>query len=734
MKKLLALLTSFIILITSVFADEGMWVPLFLKDYVYDQMRAKGLKLTPEQIYSINHSSLKDAIMIFGGGCTAELISPEGLIITNHHCGYSAIVNHSTVEHDYLTNGFWAMSKAEELPNPGLTVTFLVYMEDVTDKILPSIPDNITEKERQQRIAQIINHITDSVSAHWDNKYQVIIKPFFYGNQYIMLVNQVYKDVRLVGAPPSAIGKFGGETDNWMWPRHTGDFSLFRIYANRNNEPAEYSPDNVPLRPKKYLKISLKGYKPGDFTMVFGYPGRTQEYIPSYGVDYVLNMEDPARIKIRQAKLDVLMPALNESPETRLMYAKDVARIANGWKKWIGETKGLRRLAVIKQKKEFETKFRQWTQTPQGAKYKGILEKYKEVYSSMKKYQKANIYFYETIYTTNIFRYARTINSILEKLAQADDKNSFNNEKEHLLKAIKDFLENHRLYVEKRITDKMINFYYNDLDKEFIPQSMQQVIAKSKLLASSLDDTQNLLNIGSSYYLFKASYFTNPERIRKIADKLTLKNYPKYRHDLENDILIRLFTDLMNIYTEKIYPQISSFRMTLDSLNRLYMKAQMEFQKDKVFYPDANFTLRIAYGTIGGYKPRDAVQYSYFTTLSGVIEKDDPDIYDYKVPERLKELYEKKDYGPYADEDGSLHVCFIANNHTTGGNSGSPVLNANGELIGVNFDRTWESTMSDLKYDPDRCRNISLDIRYALFLIDKYAGASHLIKEMDIVR
>ncbi len=715
-------------------ADEGMWVPMFLKNYVYDKMQALGLKLTPEQIYSINHSSLKDAVMIFGGGCTAELISPEGLLITNHHCGYSAIVNHSTVEHDYLTNGFWAMSKTEELPNPGLTVTFLVYMEDVTDKILPYIPDNITEAQRQQQISNISKKITDSVKRYWNYKYDAEIQPFFYGNQYIMLVTQTYKDVRLVGAPPSAIGKFGGETDNWMWPRHTGDFSLFRIYADRNNEPAEYSPDNVPYRPKKFFKISLKGYNPGDFTMVFGYPGHTQEYIPSYGIEYIQNLVDPTRIKIRQAKLDILMPALNESPATRLMYAKEVSRIANGWKKWIGETKGLRRLAVLKEKRDFEKGFEQWTQTTEGQKYKGLLQAYKDVYKQMEPVAKANIYFYETIYTTNVFRYARSINKILRQMDTAEDEQTFNNLRDKLIRTVNSFIQNHRLYVEKAITDRMIDFYYKDLDKQYIPTSLVTVIQKSNDLPGYLAQARNLLQTGSSFYLFTASQFLNTSRLTKILENLTLKNYPKYQHEFNNDILITLYRDLAKIYEEKIYPNMSYYQLKLDSLNRLYMKAQMTFDKEKHFYPDANFTLRVAYGTIGGYQPRDAVEYNYFTTLDGVIEKDDPDIYDYKVPDRLKELYEKKDYGQYADKDGTLHVCFIANNHTTGGNSGSPVINANGELIGVNFDRTWESTMSDLKYDPDRCRNISLDIRYALFLIDKYAGAHHLIDEMVLVK
>jgi len=733
MKKIVSLILSILIWFIT-FADEGMWVPLFLKNYVYNEMKALGLKLTPEQIYSINHSSLKDAVMIFNRGCTAELISPQGLILTNHHCGYSLIVNHSTVEKDYLTNGYWARSKAEELPNPGVTVSFLVYMEDVTDKILPYIPENITEKKRQETINILASQIIDSVQKHWNNKYEVQIKPFFYGNQYIMIVSQVYKDVRLVGAPPSAIGKFGGETDNWMWPRHTGDFSLFRIYANRNNEPAEYSADNIPYRPKKFFKISLKGYDEGDFTMVFGYPGRTQEYIPSYGVEHILNIVNPSRIKIRQAKLDILLPALNENSQTRLLYAKQVSRIANGWKKWKGETKGLRQLAVLKEKRNFEKRFLEWTNTKQGQKYKDLLDEYKSIYKVIQPFAKANIYFYETVYTNNIYKYARSLDKLIENMSTSYSNEEFEKYKKELLSTVNNFIKNHRLYIEKKITDRMLDFYYNDLNQEFIPNSLIKVINESQKLPHFLANSKDLLQTGNSFYLFNSSIFLNTKLLTKIYNNLTYKDFSKYKKDLKNDILINLTNDLTDVYYNKISPKYSYYQLKLDSLNRLYMQAIMNFNKDKHFYPDANFTLRISYGTIGGYIPRDAIKYSYYTTLAGVIEKDDPDIYDYKVPDKLKQLYQNKDYGPYADKDGNMHVCFIANNHTTGGNSGSPVINVNGELIGLNFDRTWESTMSDIKYSAERCRNIMVDIRYVLFIIEKYAGAKHLIEEMELVK
>ncbi len=719
---LIALLLSLITL-----ADEGMWVPLFLKGYPIEQMKAKGFKLTAEDIYSINHSSLKDAVMQFGGGCTASIISPDGLILTNHHCGYSAIVNHSTVEHDYLTNGFWAPTMKDELPNPGLTVTFLIYMEDVTDKILSKLPQDLTERERRMIIKQITDFIVDSVEAHWKGKYDASVEPFYYGNQYILIVTQTFRDVRLVGAPPSAIGKFGGETDNWMWPRHTGDFSLFRIYANKDNEPADYSPDNIPYRPKKYLKISLKGYKPGDFTMVFGYPGHTQEYVPSYTVDNVMNLIDPVRIKIRQAKLDVLMPALNESPETRLMYAKQVARIANGWKKWQGEIKGLRRLQAIKKKKQFEEKFEKWTQTPEGAPYKGLLNRYKQVYKKYSTFQKAFYYYVEAVYYTELFQYAGRINKLMNELANAQTAKDFDQIKNKIIKQAKNYADKHKAHIERRLVNKVMDLYINDLDRQFVPD----------ILIELRDQAQKpelkFFGLGVGDMLFNNSIFLNPQILSKTLAGLKPKKSDKKIQELKNDDLLKLYNALTDNFRTLTQPQISQMRLTLDSLNRVYMKAQMLFQPDKHFYPDANFTLRVAFGTVGGYKPRDAVYYDYYTTLEGIIEKDDPDIYDYNVPEKLKQLYEKKDYGPYADKDGKMHVCFIANNHTTGGNSGSPVLDAEGNLIGLNFDRTWESTMSDLMYDPDRCRNIMVDIRYILFLIDKYAGAKRLIDEMEFV-
>ena len=717
----------FVILVVLIFktvlADEGLWVPLFLKGYPISQMQVRGLKLSAKDIYDINHASLKDAVVQFGRGCTGSIISDQGLLITNYHCGYSFIVRHSTVKNDYLTNGFWASSMQEELPNPGLTATFLIYMEDVTDKILSKVQENLTEKQRIDLIDFLIKHIVDSVENHFNHKYEAQVKPFFYGNQYILIVTQTFRDIRLVAAPPSSIGKFGGETDNWIWPRHTGDFSIFRIYANKNNEPADYSPDNIPYRPKKSLKISLKGYNRGDFVMVIGFPGYTYEYVPSYVIANVLNIIDPNRIKIRQAKLDVLLPALNENNKTRLMYASKVARIANGWKKWKGEVYGLRRLSVLKRKKLFEHKFQNWANTYKNGKYKNLLKSYRNLVDQSAQYQKAYDYFIEIVYLNDVFNLAKKIEKKLEQLRIARSDQAFSRIKDDLTRTLKAFYKNHNLKIERKILNKTLNLYIKDLDGNFVPQELISLDQKAKS-AQCLYLTPQIGDV-----LFSESVFLNQDKALKLIENLNKNSLKK----LENDVLINLYLEFYRIFRYRILQQMSVFQLKNDSLNRLYMKAQMEFEPDKPFYPDANLTMRISYGTIEPYRPKDAVLYNYFTTLRGVVEKNDSSNYDYRVPEKLITLYKAGDFGNYIDKDSTLHVCFISNAHTTGGNSGSPVFDQNGNLIGLNFDRTWETTMSDYYYDPKICRNIIVDIRYVLFIIDKFAGQKRLINEMTFV-
>ncbi len=712
-----------VLIFKTVLADEGLWVPLFLKGYPISQMQVRGLKLSAKDIYDINHASLKDAVVQFGRGCTGSIISDQGLLITNYHCGYSFIVRHSTVKNDYLTNGFWASSMQEELPNPGLTATFLIYMEDVTDKILSKVQENLTEKQRIDLIDFLIKHIVDSVENHFNHKYEAQVKPFFYGNQYILIVTQTFRDIRLVAAPPSSIGKFGGETDNWIWPRHTGDFSIFRIYANKNNEPADYSPDNIPYRPKKSLKISLKGYNRGDFVMVIGFPGYTYEYVPSYVIANVLNIIDPNRIKIRQAKLDVLLPALNENNKTRLMYASKVARIANGWKKWKGEVYGLRRLSVLKRKKLFEHKFQTWANTYKNGKYKNLLKSYRNLVDQSAQYQKAYDYFIEIVYLNDVFNLAKKIEKKLEQLRIARSDQAFSRIKDDLTRTLKAFYKNHNLKIERKILNKTLNLYIKDLDGNFVPQELISLDQKAKS-AQCLYLTPQIGDV-----LFSESVFLNQDKALKLIENLNKNSLKK----LENDVLINLYLEFYRIFRYRILQQMSVFQLKNDSLNRLYMKAQMEFEPDKPFYPDANLTMRISYGTIEPYRPKDAVLYNYFTTLRGVVEKNDSSNYDYRVPEKLITLYKAGDFGNYIDKDSTLHVCFISNAHTTGGNSGSPVFDQNGNLIGLNFDRTWETTMSDYYYDPKICRNIIVDIRYVLFIIDKFAGQKRLINEMTFV-
>ncbi len=710
---LLVLLSLFIT--TSAYADEGMWIPLLLKKYNIEQMQAKGFKLTAEDVYSINKTSLKDAVMIFGGGCTGELISDQGLLITNYHCGYRSIQKHSSIDHDYLTDGFWAMSKDEELPNPGLTVTFLKRIEDVTDKVLKGVTDQTPGDEREKIIKKNIAGIKKEATK--DNNYQAVVKPFFYGNQYFLFLNEIFKDVRLVGAPPSAIGKFGGDTDNWMWPRHTGDFSMFRIYANKDNKPAEFSKENVPYKPKKHFTISLKEVKKGDFTMVFGYPGSTYEYVPSYHLKMLTEYINPKLIDIRTKKLDIMNSYQEKDPKVRIQYAAKNASISNSWKRWIGEDKGLAKLNAIEKKQEFEKRFNEWCKqdAEREKKYGSLISEYKKVYDAYAPYRLARYYTSELVFRNGIeiASIAGAFGAFTDLPADRADKviNS-------LKKRTEQFYKDYFMPLDKDETVMLLDMYRKNVPAEFMPDIYSYIDKHFK------GDTKKYTE-----YLFKKSAFTNKSSAEALLNNVSKKTTKKI---LEDQAYV-LYSSFKNNYSNQILPEISKLKLQLNELNRKYMAAQMEFEKDKVFYPDANFTLRVTYGNVKGYTPRDAVYYEYKTTLKGIIEKDNPDIYDYNVPEKLKDLYKNKDYGQY-EVDGTVPVCFIATNHTTGGNSGSPVLNAEGQLIGINFDRAWEGVMSDLMFNPKQCRNISLDMHYMLFLIDKFAGAGYLLDEMTIVR
>lgn len=712
-KKLLLIGLAISMIMPNLFADEGMWLPLLLKKKEAD-MQKNGMRISAEDIYNVNNASLKDAVMLFGTGCTGEFVSSQGLLLTNHHCGYSFIVSHSTVERDYLTNGFWAMNREEELPCKGLTITRLVYMEDVTKQVLNGVADNMSETERQKLIEQNIAQVKEKATK--DNHYTAVIKPFYYGNQYFMYVNEVFKDVRLVGAPPSNIGKFGGDTDNWMWPRHTGDFSVFRVYADKDGKPAEYSKDNVPYTPKKHLKINIKGVNEGDFTFVFGYPGTTKQFLTSDAVDYVQNVEDPTRIKLRTARLDVYNRAMNESPAQRLRYASKVASVANGWKKWQGEVRGLKRLNAIEKKKAFEKDFNAWAQD--NAKYKNVLSELKATYAEMERANMSYTYLNEAVFASDLMVQVRKLGVVIASSDEASLGNNVLKFYAELLKHYANDYKNHRR-VDKEIFVRAMSIFYNDYAKENYAW-LRDIVNKDYN-----DNAEAYFD-----YVYENSLLTSPEKAAKIFENFSKKNIKK----LEKDPAFKLFTPIWMQYMEKDRFELAFYDNKLDSLYRVYVDGIMKKDTKKEFYPDANLTLRVAYGNIKTYQPKDAITYEAFSTIEGIMEKENPEIYDYVVEPKLKQLYEKKDYGIYANEKGELPVAFIASNHTTGGNSGSPVLDKDGNLIGINFDRNWEGTMSDIMYDPSQCRNISLDIRYCLFIIDKFAGASHLIGEMDLIK
>ena len=672
MKKLLFILIIALVGTTQIRADEGMWLPSEILKKIKD-IQSQGFKLSAEDIYSVNQSSLKDAVVRFGRGCTGELISSEGLLITNHHCGFGQIQSHSSVEHDYLKDGFWAMSRAEELPNPGLTVSFLEYMIDVTDDVLKGYKPKMSEEKRIEIVAKNSRKIEEK-AVKGKKGLEAHVKPIYYGNQYFLFVYKVYSDVRLVGAPPSSIGKFGGDTDNWMWPRHTGDFSMFRVYADENNEPAEYSENNVPYRPKKFFKINAKGISEGDFTMVYGFPGTTREYLFSDAVKYTALVSNPHKIALRTLRLDIQKHEMDKNQAVRIQYASKNASVANAWKKWQGEAKGILKMKAIENKQAFEAKFDQWAEGK--PEYENLVERFKELYESIEELSLVQDYQLEALNAVEIISFA--------------GKGQQN-------------------------ADLFYKDYYMPIDKA-------SFIALYKAYDKNIAD-----HYQSPYFKEQLQKFGT---IEAWADALFAE-----KPNLE--MAAEIYKETNAYFMDNIAPTLSAVNKEITLLYRAYMKGQMEYhevhQTGKVFYPDANSTLRVTYGKVKGYSPADAVYYTPVSSLDGIIAKDNPDIYDYDIPQRLRDLHAEKDYGQW-EVNGSVPVAFIATNHTSGGNSGSPVLDAEGNLIGVNFDRVWEGTMSDVVYDPEICRNISLDIRYALFVIDKLAGANHLLKEMEVLK
>ncbi len=709
----------FVIVLSSsflkVFCDEGMWLPFLLKQLNESDMKKNGCKLSANDIYDVNNVSLKDAIVQFGGGCTAEIISDKGLILTNHHCGFSAVAAHSSVDKDYLTNGFWAMNQSEELTNAGLTATIIQRIEDVTTSVNAGLQTIFTDKQidsvQQKNIKQLVLDVTKGT------KYEAFVRPFFYGNQYILFVTLIYKDVRLVGAPPSFIGKFGGDTDNWVWPRHTGDFSVFRIYADKNNEPTEFAAENVPYKPKKSLTISMKGVHEGDFTMVFGFPGRTQEYLFSDAVDITMNQSDPDKVSLREKRLGIMNRFMKTNDTTRIAYASNYASVANYWKKWLGEMQGLKKFDAVNKKIAFEKKFLELlsAEPAEKEKFNKIFNEFHALYAENKTYQKQIDYYSECLLGIGVITTARGAEKLLNSVKKFPPE-SVQKEMNKYSVDVEKFFKNYNEAMDKSICRAMLEMYTLGLQKDLRVPAIDSILEAHQNNYDAVTDK-----------IYNESVFTNKEKYLT-----ALKNGNVAT--LENDIIYKLWKNISTYYTRNVFMQYTIIDIKLNSLYKQYVDKLTKVYKDKKFYPDANSTLRLAYGKVKGYKPRDGVKYEYFTTLDGMMEKEDPNNDDFIIFPKLKDLYNKKDYGRFADKDGTIHIAFIASNHTTGGNSGSPVLNANGELIGTNYDRVWEGTMSDIMFNPEICRNITLDVRYTLFVIEKYAGAGYLLNEMKLVK
>ncbi|MBO4916439.1 MAG: S46 family peptidase [Bacteroidales bacterium] len=688
MKRNLLLLLVFLAAIQPLRADEGMWLPALISQRIAD-MQAKGFRLSAEDVYSVNQASLKDAVVLFGSGCTGELVSDEGLLFTNHHCGYSYIQRHSSVEHDYLKDGFWAMNRGEELPNRGLTVSFLDRMEDVTDAVLKGYDTSMTEAQRDS-VVRVNSRALTAAATAGGKGLRASVEALYYGNQYFLFVFKVYRDVRLVGAPPSSIGKFGGDTDNWMWPRHTGDFSIFRVYAGKDNEPADYSEDNVPYRPKKSFKISRAGVKEGDFTFVYGCPGSTKEYAMSEDVRYVSEFSDPQKIALRTLRLDNIKKYMDMSQAVRIQYSSKAASVSNAWKKWQGEAKGIEKNDVVNVKRDYERRFKAWAK---GTRYEGLVERLDSLFNRRNPYYLAYEYYTETARTIELLSFASSVRNNLENpQALANTAESF----------YKDYFRP----IDEENFVALMDAFGKNLPEDFQPAYYKEKMAAYGSAQAWADD------------LFARTLFIDKDKV------LALKAEDSDK--VEADPALEMYDAFYDWYNEDLRPVINECNSEINLAYRDYMQGQMDFEKDKAFYPDANLTLRVAYGHVEGYAPADGVYYYPVSTLKGIIEKDDPNIFDYDIPQRLRDIYAE---GGHEDQP----VCFLATNHTSGGNSGSPVINADGNLIGINFDRVWEGTMSDIVFDPEICRNISLDIRYLLFCIEQIGGASYLFDEMTFV-
>jgi hypothetical protein len=714
---LLAMVLFLLAFPPTVKADEGMWLLLHLDRLNQDELQKMGLQLTPEEIYHVNNSSLKDAIAIFGRGCTAEVISEQGLLLTNHHCGYGQIQEHSSVEHDYLSNGFWAQNFEDELSNPGLTATFLIRIEDVTDAILGELNDEMTETERSQAIRNKSRELQNAATE--ETHYTASVRSFFEGNEFYLFVYETFRDIRLVGAPPSSIGKFGADTDNWMWPRHTGDFALFRVYTDKDGKPADYSTENIPMKPKHHLPISLEGYQKGDFSMILGYPGGTQRYMTSHGVKMALDISNQTVVDIRDVKLKIMMEDMQADPAVRIQYATKYARISNYWKYFIGQNKGLKRLRVYDKKVELEDEFTQWVHqsSDRQEKYGEALPVIANAYDKISEYELVRIYQNEAIARgSEILGFAGRFSNLKKELEEKNpDQEKISQEVDRLSKMAEDYFKDYHLPTDRKLLAAMLEMYDRNVPEGHQPQYLKDLAKRHKGNFEAFADR-----------VFATSVFATPEKVEKFLSKPSAKV-------IDRDLAYQTIRAFNNFFLEEINPKTVEAREMLSRGNRLFVAGLREMHPDREFYPDANFTMRMTYGQVLDYYPADAVHYNYFTTMTGIMEKEDPDNWEFVVPEKLKVLYETKDFGRYGEGD-VMKVCFLTNHDITGGNSGSPVLNGKGELIGLAFDGNWEAMSGDIAFEPDLQRTINVDIRYVLFIIDKYAGAKHLVDEMTVIQ
>ncbi|PKP51226.1 MAG: serine protease [Bacteroidetes bacterium HGW-Bacteroidetes-12] len=725
MKKIIILLLVFITTF-QVRADEGMWLPMLIQRLNYVDMQKHGLQLTAEEIYSVNNSSLKDAIVALGGGfCSGEIISNQGLMLTNHHCGYGEIQRNSSTDHDYLTDGFWAKTKADELPAE-FSVWFLDRMDDVTKIVLADVTDEMTEEERSAAIRKAIKSLSDKEMEGKDEKfYKVQVKSFYYGNEYYMFKYNIFNDVRLVGAPPSSIGKFGGDTDNWMWPRHTGDFSMFRIYANANNEPADYSKDNKPYQPKHHLPVSIKGVENGDYAMIMGYPGSTDRYLTSFGVEEAVNIEQPNRVKIRRAKLDIMDKGMEKDQKVRIQYASKYAGISNYWKYFQGQSQQLVKNNVQQKKEKLESEYLTWANADatRKEKYGNALELIKNSYTANASYTLPSVYFEEAVFQgPEIFTFVLgnfAFRSDMQAAITANDATKIEEAKKEILENAPEYYKDYNAEIDQNLLAEMLSMFYNNVDAKFHPATLTAIAKKNK----------NDFNKFAADYMSK-SPFTSEEKLKTYLAKFNIKTIKK-------DPIYTIMNELIDIYIKEIITPQRATNTDFNKGMRLFVDGLRQMKPNKVYASDANSTMRLTYGNVLPYNPQDAVTYHYLTTLEGVMAKEvktENKNHEFYIPAKLKELYDKKDYGQYATKEGKLPVGFLSNNDITGGNSGSPVINAKGELIGTAFDGNWEAMSGDIYFEPDLQRTISVDIRYTLFIIDKYAGAKHLINEMTLIK